>query len=189
MPLIVHWLPADITALDIKGNEFADLQAGKAAENHVVNLNASSHYLWYINHARRIQQRPVVIMCSLEARKKPQVEDPIQRMLPKSPAIETLFPFSSHVPCHNGNSIMCARCSCSYPRNHEYIRKWLISECPMLNSTIDRPRPLSAEIFQVGRKSIHVSHKLNIFKGLMYCRRCGCRASTKPDAKHSRGPT
>ena len=55
----------------------------------------------------------------------------------------------------------------------------IVTECPMLNSAIDRPRPLSAEIFQVGSKSIHVSHKLNIFKGLMYCRRCGCRASTK----------
>ena len=26
---------------------------------------------------------------------------------------------------------------------------------------------------------MHVSHKINIFRGLMYCRRCGCRASTR----------
>ncbi len=32
-------------------------------------------------------------------------------------------------------------------------------------------------IFHVGSKSIHVSHKLNIYRGL-YCRNCGCRAST-----------
>jgi hypothetical protein len=174
----LHWLPPDISALDLKGNDFADKQADVAATAHVINLNASSHILWYANQVMRIQKRLVCIMCSLDARKKHTIEDPAKAILPKLPAIEDLFPFSSHVILHNGNAIMCARCNCSYPRKHEYVRKWLVTACPMLNSSIDRPRPMPQEIFHVGSKSIHVSHKLNIFRGLMYCRRCGCRAST-----------
>ena len=74
---------------------------------------------------------------------------------------------------------MCARCNQSYPRDHEYIRKWLTTDCPMLNSSIDKPRPIPLALLHVGSKSVHVSHKINIFRGLMYCRKCGCRASTQ----------
>ena len=38
----LHWLPPDITALDLEGNDFADKQA---AVNHVIDLNASSQIL------------------------------------------------------------------------------------------------------------------------------------------------
>ena len=152
----LDWLPSDITAVDLKGNEVADKQAVKAAENHLVNLNASSHYLWYINLAARIQRRLVVIMCSLEARSRQnnEIEDPSSKILTKSPPIENYFPFSSHVLLHNGNCIMCARCNQSYPRDHEYIRKWLTSDCPMLNSSIDKPRPMPLGFLHVGSKSV-----------------------------------
>merc|ERR1711965_260158 len=72
----LNWLPSDISALDLKGNEFADKQADKAAENHLVDLNASSHYLWYINLAQQIQRRLVVIMCSLTSRTGPNRPSP-----------------------------------------------------------------------------------------------------------------
>ena len=35
-------VPPDVYELDIKGNSFADDQAGFAAEAHLINLNASS---------------------------------------------------------------------------------------------------------------------------------------------------
>ena len=49
----------------------------------------------------------------------------------------------------------------------------------MLNSSIDKPRPMPLALLHVGSKSVHVSHKINIFRGLMFCRKCGCRASTQ----------
>ena len=40
----------------------------------------------------------------------------------------------------------------------------------------DRPVPLPFEELHIGNKFTHISHQLNKFRGLIYCRRCGCRA-------------
>ena len=66
-------LPPEVTPLDVKGNDFADKQADLAAEEHVINLNASSVVLNYSSLAQRIQKRNVCIMASLGARKKGEV--------------------------------------------------------------------------------------------------------------------
>ena len=48
----------------------------------------------------------------------------------------------------------------------------------MLHSGEDRPRPLPLELLHIGNLSIHHTHKINTFKGLIYCRVCGARAGT-----------
>ena len=53
---------------------------------------------------------------------------------------------------------------------------WLISDCPLINSDIDRPRPLSLELLHIGNKAIHPSHKINTFRRVVYCRICGAKA-------------
>ena len=50
----------------------------------------------------------------------------------------------------------------------------------MLHSDEDRPRPLPLELLHIGNLSIHHSHKINTFKGLIYCRTCGARAGSTP---------
>ena len=49
--------------------------------------------------------------------------------------------------------------------------------CTRLNSDVDRPRPLALELVHIGNNIIHHSHKINIFEGLVYCRKCGRRVS------------
>ena len=50
--------------------------------------------------------------------------------------------------------------------------------CFMLHSDEDRPRPLPLELLHIGNLSIHHTHKINTFEGLIYCRVCGARAGT-----------
>ena len=117
-------------------------------------------------------------MASLEARKKGDINKP-DKILAKQPDPSVLFPFSSHVAFTTESGyIKCARCSQSYHRKHEYVRKWLVIGCPMLHSDGDRPRPLPLELLHIGNRSIHHSHKINTFKGLIYCRICGARAGS-----------
>ena len=75
-----HTIPGDdlasVTALDVIGNDSADMQAEAAAKIHVVSLNMSSHVLWYLNLAARIQKRLVHIMCSPDARKRTDIDKP-----------------------------------------------------------------------------------------------------------------
>jgi hypothetical protein len=169
-------VPPDVSELDIIGNSFADDQAGFAAEAHVINLNASSVVLWYSFLATRIQKRNVCILASFDARKRGEDINKPEVILPKHPDPALLFPFSSHVPFFTESGfIRCARCNQSYHRKHEYVRKWLITDCPMINSDADKPRPLALELLHVGNKSIHHSHQMNTFRGLVYCRVCGAR--------------
>ena len=86
-------LPPGVSALDVAGNDFADKQAEVAAKQFVVSLNMSTHVLWFLNLASRIQRRLVHIMCSLEARKRSDIVKP-DKILLKQQEIEALFPFS-----------------------------------------------------------------------------------------------
>jgi len=170
-------LPPDVSPLDVIGNDFADKQADLAAAYHVISLNASSIALWYGCLAWRIQRRNVCILASLEARKRGEPPNKQEMILPKLPDPEALFPFSSHVAFSTGTGfIRCARCNQSYESKHEYVRKWLITDCPMINSDLDRPRPLALELLHIGSRGIHPSHHINTFRGLVYCRTCGAKA-------------
>ena len=124
-------LPPEVTPLDVKGNQLADNQAELAAEEHVINMNASSVVRNYSSLAQRIQKRNVCIMASLDARKESEVVK-VDKILPKLPDPSVLFPFSSHLAfATESGFIKCARCNQSYHRKHGYVRKWLVTG-PML---------------------------------------------------------
>ena len=56
--------------------------------------------------------------------------------------------------------LQCAADAIALARiSREKFRKWLITECPTLNSSIDRPRSMPAEFVYVGSRSIQASHK------------------------------
>ena len=117
-------------------------------------------------------------MASFEARKRGDV-NVVDKVLPKLPDPAALFPFSSHVAfATDSGYIKCARCGQSYHNKHEYVRKWLVTDCPKLHSDEDRPRPLPLELLHIGNQSIHHSHRINTFRGLVYCRVCGARAGS-----------
>ena len=96
------------------------------------------------------------ILASLEARKRGEPPNKQEMILPKLSDPEALFPFSSHVAfCTGTGFVRCARCNQSYDSKHEYVRKWLLTDCPMINSDVDRPRPLALELLHDGNRGIH----------------------------------
>ena len=140
-------LPPDVSPLDVIGDDFADKQADLAAAFHVISFNASSISLWYGCLAWRIQRRNVCILASLEARKRGEPSNMQEMILPRLPDPEALFPFSSYVAFSAGTGfIRCGRCNQSYESKHEYVRKWLLADCPMISSDLDRPRLLAYRV-------------------------------------------
>ena len=73
--LIVRWMPSHllpydvrppgVSDLDVIGNNFADKEAGKAAESYCVELNASSQFFHWRNLAGRVQRRMAAIIQNL----------------------------------------------------------------------------------------------------------------------------
>ena len=166
-------LPIGVSKRDVVGNNFADVEAGKAAVLHEVDLNASTNLLHYRYLAGRIQRRIVAILQSLP--KRTNIEKPLR--IPFRPAdLEALLPHSQHVLYFSGDYVCCARCRASYKKQSCHVRRWMISDCLNIGDNNDRPRPVPPDFLNIGNKSIHHSHSLNIFKGLIYCRNCGCRA-------------
>ena len=53
--------------------------------------------------------------------------------------------------------------------------------CHAVGHPTDKPTPLPYEAVHLGNQVAHHSHKLQIFRGLVYCRRCGMRGPTKLD--------
>ena len=76
---------------------------------------------------------------------------------------------------HEGRS-KCARCLCSYNNKDPATKHWLQSQCTAQGSEIDRPIKLQYAHVHVGNNCAHVSHELHIYRGLIYCNKCGVRA-------------
>ena len=54
-----------------------------------------------------------------------------------------------------------------------------MTDCPLAGTAEDRPRPFPMEHCVVGGKSVHPSHRLNLFRGIIYCRVCGYKAGSR----------
>ena len=168
--------PPGVSELDVIGNDFADIEAGTAAEKHKVDLNASSQHLYYRNLAGKVQRRMVAIIQNLPERKVLEKQAPTPSF---SPDLDKLLAFSNHVLFENGNWIKCARCANSKHRNSANIRNWILTDCPDIGETSDRPRPFPMELCIVGNKTVHPTHRLNLFRSRIYCRVCGYKAGTR----------
>ena len=81
---------------------------------------------------------------------------------------------------HEGK-IICAQCynSFSLPKCGIEAKYWLTTKCkgPNLDSS-DRPIAIPCERIHMGSTSIHHSHKINTYRGLLYCQVCGSRGPT-----------
>ena len=73
--------------------------------------------------------------------------------------------------------IKCARCKSSFDTKDPKVRSWLKAPCSDIGSEMDRPTVLPYESMHIGNQIAHHSHKLMIFRGLVYCKKCGCRGT------------
>ena len=161
-------LPTGVSLLDLLGNTKADLMAGQAANRFCVDLNIAASVLFYSSLIKRIQKRLACILCHLPNRPK---------FVPKSPTvkdkIEAVMHKSAHVCYTANNRIFCARCKSNYSLHTPNIRDWLNSPCLAIGTDIDRPIPIPYDVVHIGKLIIHSSHRLHIYRGLVFCNHCG----------------
>ena len=53
-------------------------------------------------------------------------------------------------------------------------KQWLLSHCTAIGSSADRPTVLPYESMHIGNRIAHHTHRLMIYRGLVYCNKCGC---------------
>ena len=155
---------------DYLGNELADTYAKKAAERAEVPLNVSTPVLHYSALARKVQMRLVTILCALPHRPK----------IPKQRITEELdvaacVRDSEHVAFQAGRGrLACARCRSNFSAScsKNLIRQWLKSPCKAIGSSRDKPIPCF-DTFHIGTSLVHSTHKLNRYRGLIFCSKCG----------------
>jgi len=171
-------VPPDVTRIDILANACADKQAGLAADEHEVSKNYAASVIYYYHFVRRIQQRLVCIANHLPRRTQEGVEK-VEELPPERKTLAELFALSSHRPFFEGDRIRCERCADSLPKQGQRTREWLGGICVPCGSSHVRPTRLQSNTVTVGKLTSHSSHKSNIFKGLVYCKRCGARGPSK----------
>ena len=104
---------------------------------------------------------------------------------------------SMHVAFFQGERIACARCFDKLPVKGECTRSWLKGICHKLHKEGDRPVPLVNQTVQLAHQTSHPSHKLYIYRGFIFCYRCGhygktrfvnlARACVPPSSQYSHG--
>ena len=170
-------LPPNVTREDILGNRLADELAGKAATRFRLPLHITGPYIYYISVVERIQHRLASIITNLPARVKNDRR--VTRSVPMPfPSVSELITESQHVVHSDGSRVSCARCHNSFAACDPNLKLWLRTACSAIASCADRPVPLPFEELHIGNKFTHISHQLNKYRGLVYCRRCGCRAGS-----------
>ncbi len=183
--LSVRWMPSHLlekpekgvfsgmSNLDILGNDHADKLAVSAAKQACVTLDVSAPILYYSYLVKRIQNRLATILINLPNRPKREYEQKPNK--PGFPFLDALKS-STHVLYEQDGRFSCARCLCNCKFKDPALKHWLSSQCVAIGSNKDRPIRLLHSHVHVGNLSVHHSHKLYIYCGLIYCNKCGARS-------------
>jgi hypothetical protein len=188
MKISVRWMPSHlkegdvrpdgVSELDVLGNDHADKLAGEAAKAVELSNADTCQFINYTRLVGRVQNRLATILLHLPRRehirkaRDPTVPNPTRHQLLKD---------TSHTIVSSGNRYTCTKCHSSFHVTDSVFKSWLQTTCiPVaLQSVSDRPRPLTdIDVFHIGNKITHASHTLHIYRGLIYCCRCGARAGS-----------
>ena len=169
-------LPPSITRVDVLGNRQADLLAGQAATRVQVPLHVSTPIIYYYGLTRRLQRRFIDIICNLPSRPKrtPAVIEPHIH-----DKLENILATSSHIAYISKSRVHCARCHNSFAIHDPAAICWIRSLCTGIGQANDRPLPLAYESLHIGDNVTHFTHSLMLFRGLVYCGKCGAVGTFK----------
>ena len=70
------------------------------------------------------------------------------------------------------------RCSSQVTLRTNLVRPWLATQCTAIGSALDRPVKVTYDNLIIGRQVIHSSHDPYIYRGLIYCNKCGAYSGT-----------
>ena len=168
--------PADVSDVDILGNGFADKYAAEAALAHQVSLQTSTDVRYYYSLTNKIQRRLVTVMQNLPARSKYRT---VRMPAEEQASLQQKVGESMHTVVLAGERAACSVCLDSFRVKDPAFQLWLAGICTPTLST-NRPSHYPAtKILHVGNRYTHPSHKIQTHRGLVYCAKCGCRATNQ----------
>jgi hypothetical protein len=168
--------PADVSDVDILGNGFADKYAAEAALAHQVSLQTSTDVRYYYSLTNKIQRRLITVMQNLPARSKYRT---VRMPAEEQASLQQKVGESMHTVVLAGERAACSVCLDSFRVKDPAFQLWLAGICTPTLST-NRPSHYPAnKILHVGNRYTHPSHKIQTHRGLVYCAKCGCRATNQ----------
>ena len=179
-------LPDGVSPLDVIASDHANRLAKEAAASVQLSNAQTSQYLHYSSLVARIQKRLATILLCLPNREKKRKEKE-----PKPPTVkrDQLLLNTSHTIVCSRNRYSCSKCQNSFHTSDPSFNTWLQTPCMPLEAVVahDKPRPVdNYSVLHIGNSVTHVSHKLFIFKGMIYCNSCGARAGANQIRKLSK---
>ena len=185
--LTVRWMPSHlsdpsckkqkpdhVSDLDIIGNDLADKLAGEAADEVQVSLHVSTQCIYYYKLVRDIQLRLITIVMHLPDRIKHRT---MKTPKEEQQTLEEKCRESKHVLERQGDRFLCSQCRDSFKLKDPAFQSWLAGQCLPLVST-NKPKPIN-NFMHVGNNFVNHTHKLKVHRGLVYCAKCGCRATNQ----------
>ena len=189
-----HWSPDiqhlyDPHPIDVIGNYIADSLAELAASRCQVLHQDACDLLCYYSLVRKIQARALAILSAVipsqtvVPKPKSSSGPRAQRQLTLGASVLT----TNHVFSVLGPGAWCHRCAQRAPVGTVQLRAWLSTPCiPDKSFALSyfsgktRPAPLpTGKTVQVGWQTLHSSHKLMVYRGLIFCGVCGYYASKR----------
>ena len=167
--------PPNVSKLDVEGNKFADKYAGEASEKAIAPLQVRTDVVFSYFLVKRIQKRIIAIIQSLPARQKKQTVL-TQREL--QPSVDEFILESKHALVSDQGRYHCKICLSSFLESDRLFKSWVTSACTGTHtsaSSHSRPEPLHDNFIHIGNQFVHHTHKLNMYKGFVYCGKCGFR--------------
>jgi hypothetical protein len=184
----VRWMPSHtkdnqkkwcegVSAIDVEANDMADKYAGEAAQKYELPNPVTCGPIYYYKLIKKIQKRLATIIMNLPDRtidRKEKLEK-----IPKE-TISHLLLSTQHTICTDGTRVSCSVCLNNYKVSDGACRDWLRSPCVAIKSPhFGHTKIDDTASIHIGNNTIHVSHNLFKYRGLIYCLKCGALGTTQ----------
>ena len=84
---------------------------------------------------------------------------------------------SKHALSRSGDRFTCQLCHSSFRRSDKSYHDWITGICVPSDLNHNRPSQILNH-FHIGNQFVHFSHKLEAYRGFVYCGKCGSRRGT-----------
>ena len=188
LELHLHWVKGhanaeiaqqyNVSSVDMLGNYIADALARRGANDVAVLSDDAFSVKWHYSTAYKIQARATVILSHVGIRK---AAAPVRAKPPPRLTTSAYRLQSQHTTVSMGRHLHCVQCNTTSPIGRQAIVQWLSTPCQpdteLLSSfKAGHSRPARLAVgkqLSIGHQHIHVSHDMLVYRGLMFCRKCG----------------
>jgi hypothetical protein len=170
-------LPDDVSAFDIEANDVADHYAGQAASRFQIPDEAAANFVYYAKLVKKIQKRLSYILMNLPSRK---IDKANRQQADKKPRVtlDHLLHDTHHIVKVEKGRVLRTVCLNNFSKRDPALKEWL--KAPCIRQQLSPVAPLVApaalspdSVIHFGNKTIHFSHKIAKYRGLLYCTKCG----------------